>query len=158
MIFRGLIIAFLVLTISGCSVPSKAVKVYFYDKEGVLVPVERERPTIELPLIIAIDQLMAGPNDQESARGLGTLIPKGTRARKAEIEGNTAIIDLNSVVHDFTGNAVDAKRLIAQIVYTATSIQGVKQVIIKLQGSDQFTLGSEEYMIDHPLERDDVKN
>jgi len=147
----------LVIFLSGCSVPNKVVDIYFY-KNAELASVERERPTVELPLVIAIDQLMAGPNEQESARGFTTEIPQGTRARNVDIEGDTAIIDLNSRLHDFTGNVVDAKRLVAQIVHTATSVRGIKQVILKLQGSDQFTIGSENYLIDHPLTIDDVKN
>jgi spore germination protein GerM len=101
---------------------------------------------------------MAGPNDQEKARGLTTEVPQGTRARKVETEGSAAIIDMNSSLHNFTGNTADAKLLIAQFVYTATDINGVKQVILKLQGNDQFTIGSENYLIDHPLTRDDIKN
>lgn len=143
--------------LAGCSVPSKAVKIYFFDKDGNMIYVERERPTIEIPLVIAIDQLMAGPNDQESAKGITSEIPQGTRARNVDIEGDTAIIDMNSTLHNYTGNATDVKRLLAQIVFTATDVKGVKQVILKLQGSDQFTIGSENYLIDHPLTKDDVK-
>jgi len=158
MINKLALLSLALLFIAGCSVPSKGVNIYFYDKEGKLYSVVRERPTIEEPLVIAMDQLLAGPTEQESAKGLTTLIPQGTRARKVEIEGDTAIVDLNSVLHDFTGNAADARQLITQIVYTATSVKGVKQVMIKLQGSDQFTLGSENVLIDHPLSRDDVKS
>ena len=143
--------------IAGCSVPSKVVNIYFLDKDGKMVTVERERPTVELALVIAMDQLMAGPNDQESAKGIASLIPQGARARNVDVEGDTAIVDLNSVFHDFTGNAADAKLMIAQIVYTATDVKGIKQVILKLQGTDQFTIGSENYLIDHPLSRDDIK-
>jgi len=157
MIKRSLLLIFILMSIGGCSVPSKVVKIYFYNSEGNLIFVERERPTIELPIVIAIDQLMAGPNEQEKARGLTTEIPQGTRARKVEIEGNAAIIDINSALHNFTGNAADAKMLIAQLVYTATDIKGINQIILKLQGSDQFTIGSENYLIDHPLTQDDVK-
>ena len=145
------------ILLAGCSVPSKTVNIYFLDKEGKLVTVERERPTQELPLVMAIDQLMAGPNDQERTNGITTMLPQGTRARKVEREGKTAIVDMNSSLHSFTGNAADAKILIAQLVYTATSIKGIDEVILKLQGSDQFTIGSENYLIDHPLSRDDIK-
>jgi spore germination protein GerM len=144
--------------IGGCSVPSKVLRVYFYDSEGKMTFVERERPTVEQPLSIAIDQLMAGPNDQESAKGISSEIPQGMRARNVEIDGDTAIVDMNSVLHDFSGNAADAKKMVAQIVYTATDIKGIKQVMLKFQGSDQFTIGSENYLIDHPLTRDDIKN
>jgi spore germination protein GerM len=156
MIKRSLTL-FLLLAVMGCSVPNKTVIIYFYGNNK-LVAVQRERPTVERPTVIAIDQLMNGPNEQESAGGLITEIPQETRALSVNIDGDAAIIDLNSRLHDFTGNAVDAKRLVAQIVYTATSVKGVKQVILKLQGCDQFTIGSENYLIDHPLTKDDIKD
>jgi len=156
MIFRGLIIAFLVLTVAGCSVPSKVVKVYYFQDEK-LVSVDRELPTIESPVMVAIDQLLIGPNEQESAKGITTRIPDGTRSRKVDVEGDLAIVDLNSRFAEFEGTTAEAKAMVSQIVYTATNIRGIKKVLLKLTGSDQFTLG-QGYVIDHPLERGDVKN
>lgn len=156
MIFRGLIIAFLALTMAGCSVPSKGVKVYYFQDEK-LVSVDRELPTIENPVMIAIDQLLIGPNEQETAKYIITKIPAGTRSRKVDVDGDLAIVDLNSRFADFEGTTAEAKAITSQIVYTATSIRGIKKVLIKLAGSDQFTLG-QGYVIDHPLERSDVKN
>jgi spore germination protein GerM len=72
------------------------------------------------------------------------------------VEGHTAIIDFNSTLVEFEGGTEEAKAIVAQIVYTATSVRGIKQVIIKLQGSDQFVMGP-GYVIDHPLTRDDIK-
>ena len=157
MILRKLLILFIIVALSGCSVPSKAVKVYFFDEDSKIISVERELPTIENPVLIAIDQLMRGPSDQESSRGIFSKIPAGTRVRKVEVEGHTAIIDFNSTLASISGGNDEVNDVLAQIIYTATSVRGIKQAIIKLQGRDQFTLGREEYVIDHPLERSDVK-
>jgi spore germination protein GerM len=154
-----LTIAALILSIlCGCSVPSKGVNVYFF-QNAKLAPVERELPTNENPVTIAMDQLMRGPNEQEKAIGFVTVIPSGTRARNVAVEGDTAIIDFNDQLSNFKGGRENAERIVAQIVNTATSVRGVKKVIIELEGSDQFTLGGSEegYVIDHPLEKDDVK-
>lgn len=142
----------------GCSVPNKGVNVYFF-QNSKLSPVERELPTNENPVAIAMDQLMRGPNDQELAKGFVTVIPAGTRARNVAVEGDTAIIDLNDQVSNFFGGRENAERIVAQIVNTATSVRGVKKVILKLEGNDQFSLGGSEegFVIDHPLEKDDVK-
>lgn len=139
----------------GCSVPNKTVKIYFFDKDK-LASVERELPTNEEPVVVAIDQLLKGPNEQESANGLMTKITAGTRARNVEVEGHTAIIDLNSTLVEFEGGTQEANGIVAQIVYTATDVRGIKQVILKLQGSDQFLIGP-GLAIDHPLTREDVK-
>jgi spore germination protein GerM len=157
--FVKLTIAALALSIlCGCSVPSKGVYVYFF-QNAKLTPVERELPTNESPIAIAIDQLMRGPNDQEKANSFVTVIPEGTRARNVQVEGDTAIIDINSRLNNFKGGKENAERIVAQIVRTATSAKGVKKVILELSGNDQFTLGGSEegYVIDHPLEKDDVK-
>ncbi len=139
----------------GCSVPGKGVKVYFF-KEDKLVAVDREMPTLENPVLIAVDQLMKGPNDAETANGLTTAIPAGTRVRQMDVEGDVAIIDFNGSLGQVSG-ASEIQGMLAQIVYTATSVKGVKKVLLKLEGSDNFTLGGEGYIIDHPLERSDVK-
>ena len=157
MIFRKALILVLLLAVAGCAVPNKVVKIYFYNADK-LVFVERELPSNESPLVIAIDQLMKGPNEQEVASGIVTEIPVGTRARNVNTEGNMAIIDLNSRLLEYDGDNIGAKRILAQIVYTATSIPKIDQVILKIQGDDQFTFGKEGFVIDHPIEKGDVKN
>jgi len=144
------------LLICGCSVPSKTVKIYFLQKD-ILVAVEREVPTNENPVVIAIDQLLKGPSEQETADGLTSMIPSGTRSRNVDVEGHTAIIDLNSGLLEYEGGTSEAKAIVSQIIYTATSVKGISQVILKLQGSDQFLIGP-AYSIDHPLTRDDIKD
>lgn len=158
MTLRKLILLSLLIALTGCSVPNKIVKVYFYDKNNELVSVDRELPTIVSPVLIAMDQLFKGPNEQEAANGLTTTIPAGTRSRKVEVEDDLAIVDLNSAFAQVEGGTAEAKAAIAQIVYTATSVKGINKVLIKAVGDDQFTLGSQGYTVDHPLERRDVKD
>jgi len=154
-IIKPILLTVILLCLCGCSVPSRGIKVYFF-RASELVAVERELPTNENPVVIAIDQLLRGPSEQEAANGLTTKIPSGTRSRDIDVEGHTAIVDLNSTLVEFEGGSAEAKGIVAQIVYTATSVKGIKEVILKLQGSDQFVIGP-GYMIDHPLERNDVK-
>jgi len=151
-----IIFAILLAGLCGCSVPSKGIKVYYF-QAGKLVAVERELPTIENPVVVAIDQLLRGPNEQEAANGITTKIPAGTRSRNVDVEGHTAIIDLNSTLLEYQGGSSEAKGIVAQIVYTATSVRGIKEVILKLQGSDQFLIGP-GCAIDHPLTRDEIKD
>lgn len=154
--FLLLILFCFLFTCVGCEVPSKEVKVYLL-KGGRLATVSRTIPTIETPIMIAISELMNGPNVSEQMEGYSTEIPEGTRARDIDIEGKTAIIDFNSKLASHSGDNKEIKKMLAQIVYTATSIKGIKEVLFKIQGEDNFELGSERYVVDHPLERGDVK-
>lgn len=154
-IIKPILLLMLFFVLCGCSVPNKGVKVYFF-RADKLEAVDRDLPTNENPVVIAIDQLLKGPSEQESANGLATKIPSGTRSRNVDVEGHTAIVDLNSTLVEFEGGTAEARAIVAQIVYTATSVRGIKEVIIKLQGSDQFIIGP-GYVIDHPLSRDEVK-
>ena len=146
----------LLLAVAGCSVPNKQLQIFFF-KEDKLVSVSRDLPTNEAPIMVAIDQLLLGPTDSETAQGIMTEIPNGTRATKVEVMGDTVIIDFNSRLAEYGGGSAKVRGMMAQIVYTATNVRGIKKVILKLEGSDQFTLGSEGYEVDHPLERSDVK-
>jgi spore germination protein GerM len=154
-IIKPITLMILLIAFCGCSVPNRGVKIYFF-RADKLEAVERELPTNENPVVIAIDQLLRGPSEQETANGITTKIPPGTRSRNVDVEGHTAIIDLNSTLVEFEGGSAEAKAIVAQIVYTATGVRGIKEVILKLQGSDQFVIGP-GYMIDHPLNRDEVK-
>ena len=151
-----LIVIFVLLGCLGCNVPSKKVRIYFF-KDGNLATVDRVIPTIEDPLMIAITELMKGPTPQEKMEGYTTEIPAGARARRMEREGDVAIIDFNRNLAMYEGPEAGAKKIIAQIVYTATDIRKVKYAYMKLQSSDYFELGSDNYVIDHPLERSDAK-
>lgn len=154
-IIKPIILMILLIALCGCSVPNKSVKIYFF-RADKLEAVERELPTNENPVAIAIDQLLRGPSEQEAANGISTKIPSGTRSRNVAVEGRTAFVDLNSGLVEFEGGSDEAKAIVAQIVYTATGVRGIKEVILKLQGSDQFVIGP-GYVIDHPLTRDEVK-
>ena len=146
----------LLLVMAGCSVPSKQLSIFFF-KEDKLVAVARELPTVEDPVSVAIDQLLMGPSDTETSQGIMTEIPNGTRAIDVRVIGDTAMINFNGRLAEYGGGTSKVRGILAQIVYTATGVKGVKKVILKLEGNDQFTLGSEGFTVDHPLERDDVK-
>ncbi len=152
---KPVLLLMLFFVLCGCSVPNKGVKIYFF-RGDKLEAVDRELPTNENPVVIAMDQLLRGPSEQDAANGLVTKIPSGTRSRNVDVEGHTAIVDLNSTLVEFEGGTAEAKAIVAQIVYTATSVRGIKEVMLKLQGSDQFIIGP-GYVIDHPLSRDEVK-
>jgi len=155
-IFKGIVAVALLAAVCGCSVQGKGVDIYFFNKDGKMMPVNRDLPTLENPELIAMDQLLRGPNDAENLAGFSTAVPSGTRAIDVNVEGSVAIIDLNEGIAQLKGEAA-TKKALAQIIYTATGVKGVKKVLLKLEGSDNFGLNGNKVVIDHPLDRSDVK-
>ena len=67
----------------------------------------------------AVEQLLAGPTDDESQFVMGTAIPEETTLNGVEIEDGVATVDLSGEFDDGGGSAGMFMRL-AQIVFTLT--------------------------------------
>ena len=80
--------------------------------------------------------LFSGPNGAERADGMETAIPSGlafgSRPRMAD---RTLTVDVGEGLDEL--DAVDLQFAIAQIVTTATAIDGVDQVEIRVNGEDR---------------------
>jgi len=98
---------------------------------AVLQPVARTADTAtEL-----IRSLLSGPNDAEVAEQYRTAIPVGTALRSATLQFNTLRVDVTEPLLQLSGgDLVDA---LAQIVFTATELDGVRQVKVLVNGADQ---------------------
>lgn len=98
---------------------------------AVLQPVARTADTAtEL-----IRSLLSGPNDSEVAEQYRTAIPVGTALRSATLQFNTLRVDVTEPLLQLSGgDLVDA---LAQIVFTATELDGVRQVKVFVNGADQ---------------------
>jgi spore germination protein GerM len=103
------------------------------------------------PLEAALSALAAGPHRSGLAPGL----PAGTRVLEAGSAGGTARIDLSSrfaEAYPSGGSAAEIAAL-APLVFTATEVQGVRDVLLTVDGvtpdvPTQFDLSA-------PLARDD---
>jgi spore germination protein GerM len=103
------------------------------------------------PLEGALSALAAGPDRS----GLAPALPAGTRVLGVTSRGGTARIDLSSrfaEAYPSGGSAAEIAAL-APIVFTATEIEGVRDVLLTVGGATpdvptQFDLGA-------PLARDD---
>jgi hypothetical protein len=102
------------------SVESARVRVYFL-RDGQVWPVAREVGDV-LVDDVALDQLLAGPNDDEMQLGLETALPKGLEAN-VTVEDGVATVELESAT-ELTREAL------AQIVYTETALPLVESVAI----------------------------
>jgi spore germination protein GerM len=112
---------------TAASRASEKVRIYFF-KEGKLAAVERPASPELSPLRQAIFDLLSGPNEREKAAGYSSLIPKQVGVISILYEKDMATIDLS-------GAPVKDQGGVAQIVYTATEIPGVKKVKLGLAQS-----------------------
>ncbi len=135
----------------------RKVSLYFVqiDDEGKILIREAKRaiPTSDSPLTDALNALVAGPSADDIAKGLVSVMPKGSRLLSVVIRGSTAYVDFNEA---FMFNTIGIDGYIGQlkqVVWTATSFPTVKDVQIIIEGKKIDYLGSEGVFIGLPLSR-----
>lgn len=133
---------------------SKCLPVYFYDKTAeYFVPIHMplgdntENPDIKATRII--DKLISGP---PSTSGLQSVMPAGTKLNSVRIEGDLAIVDLNSAVESYGGGSSWEKGIVESLLLSITELPGIKRVQILIDGKTKEYL-PEGTPIDKPLER-----
>jgi germination protein M len=145
------------VTVEPTATPAPVtVRVYFALNEK-MEPVLRELPAgTQTTLKGALVALIDGPDANESADGLVTMVPVGTVLRSVKISGKTATIDLTSEFESGGGTLTMTTRL-AQMVYTATQFPTVKNVKFKIDGKAVSVFGGEGIMIGTPQTRADYE-
>lgn len=92
------------------------------------------RDVDETPIAL-LRALLAGPNDDELDAQFRTAIPTDVEVRSALVRGGTLIVDMSPGLLQLAGDGlIDA---IAQVVFTASELSGVRAVKILIDGSDQ---------------------
>lgn len=107
-----------------------AVSMYLVRDEA-LTPVTRDLPSPPTPEII-FDSLLGEVTEPERRANLRTAIPPGTRMVGLEIDEDVLRIDLNRAFAAVGGE--EEILAVAQIVLTATAIDGVDLVAFQLEG------------------------
>ncbi|MUL35191.1 GerMN domain-containing protein [Gloeocapsopsis dulcis] len=100
----------------------------------------------------AFEQLLAGPTNNS----VSSTIPQGTKLRSVRVQNDGVHVDLSSEFTSGGGSASMTGRL-AQVVYTATTIEPNAQVWIDVEGQKLEYLGGEGIMLNQPLTRQSVK-
>jgi spore germination protein GerM len=96
-----------------------------------------------------LESLFAGPNADERDAQLDTAIPADVELLDARPVGQVLTVDLNDVFDDLTPDGL--RLAVAQIVSTATDIDGVQSVQLRVEGQPRvWPLGSGE-LTDRPL-------
>jgi spore germination protein GerM len=111
-----------------------ATAIYLVTPEDVLVATGRETPTgsTEEQLDALLDELASGPTKQERADELSTALPPEVELDVVDVSGATVTIDISGPVEAPSGS--ESRRAVGQIVLTATSLPGVRAVLLTRQG------------------------
>ena len=115
------------------------------DEQPQLRSVRRQDASSD-PLVL-MRSLLAGPNQDEA--GLSTVIPDELRFSDARTVGDRLTIDMNDALNELSD--VGLRLALAQIVATATEIDDVRQVRLRVDGQNRsWPTGSGE-VTDQPL-------
>ena len=96
------------------------------------MPVARDVDETPNAVLVA---LLAGPNTVELSAQLRTSIPAGTEVLSSTLRGGVLRVDVSSDLLQLSGEVLVGA--IAQIVFTAAEVDGVRSVKILVDGEDQ---------------------
>lgn len=149
LVFAALII------ISGQNTSNKTAKIYFFKNTGPVIA-SRDIPDKANTLYSITGELLRGPTKEEKKSGIFTRIPAKTKINDIYIKDGTVIADFTKELNVPGGGTDRVKDMLYQIVYTYTGMPGIKNIQIMINGKMQIALGSEGFVIEKPLSRDDV--
>ncbi|MDE3206224.1 MAG: GerMN domain-containing protein [Acidobacteriota bacterium] len=109
---------------------SSRLTIYLIGPDGLLVA--RLRPDPSTTVATAVQDLLAGPTDTETADGLTSALPSGTRLEHARVTGSTAVLDFNESLASSSGK--EQLLAFAQIVLTAVAVKGITHIEISVAG------------------------
>ena len=142
-------------TTASTATPSSTTTLSLYFLRGEELGVaERRVPSTTKPATAATEALLAGPTADETAAGLTSAVPRGTRLLGLSIDGTTARVDL-SAQFAAGGGSLSMQARVAQIVYTLTQFKTVQSVTFLLEGSALDALGGEGLMLGASQRRSD---
>ena len=97
----------------------------------------------------AFNDLLSGPEGDAS---VNSTIPKGTKLRSVKIQQDGIHVDLSQEFTTGGGSAAMTGR-VAQVIYTATTLQPNARVWIDVEGKPLDVLGGEGLELEQPMTR-----
>ena len=135
----------------GTTVAGETTDVTLYLTKGErLEPVTRAVPKVTRIGGETVKALLAGPTPQESAAGLGTAIPAGTRFIDLNIADGVARVDLSREFESGGGTLSLTMRL-AQVACTLDRFDTVDGVRFLLDGTLVDVFSGDGIVVDHPV-------
>ncbi len=133
---------------------TKSVQIYWLKSAGnkiELVPTSIKVQGSDKPATLlegAFTQLLAGPTDKQ----VTSTIPTQTKLRGVEVREDGVHVDLSK---EFTtgGGSTSMSGRLAQVLYTATSLNPDAKVWINVEGQKLDVLGGEGIVVDQPMTR-----
>jgi lipoprotein-anchoring transpeptidase ErfK/SrfK len=116
--------------------------------------VNRTLPDSGPKLGAALRLLVKGPTASEINRNLGTAIPEGSRVIKTQFDENTGLARIRfnakfAETNEQIKSEADVRRVYfaraGQVVFTATSLAGVKSVRLSVPGKPSYTLDRADF-------------
>lgn len=97
----------------------------------------------------AFQKMLTGSDNPE----LTSTVPQGTKLRSVQVKENGVHVDLSQEFTDGGGSTAMTGRL-AQIIYTATTLNPDAPVWISVEGAPLDVLGGEGLIVDQPMTRE----
>jgi spore germination protein GerM len=140
-------------TTPPATVQSTTAKIYLLKDTGrnlelVPTPIEVNAEQPNAVLVAAFDNLLTKTGDATTSNN----IPAGTKLRSLKIQDDGIHVDLSNEFTTGGGSASMSGRL-AQVIYTATTLQPEAKVWIDVEGKPLEVLGGEGLEIDRPMTR-----
>jgi hypothetical protein len=133
--------------------------IYLVDSQQHLVgvPVDVRRQPLQPLVQSLLDRLAVGPSEPERARGLLTDLGPGASLTLQAVKDGTAIIELRTPTQD--PSPVQLPVAVGQVVLTATSVEGVDQVLFVLGNGSPMSVPAppEGDLSSQPLRREDYQ-
>jgi hypothetical protein len=138
-------------------VQQRTVQVYWLKDDGqktTLVPASVSVESGDRPeeiLKATFEALLLGPSDNT----VGSTIPRDTTLRSVKVEDDGVHVDLSNSFTQGGGSTSMTGRL-AQVVYTATTLDPNAKVWITIEGKPLEVLGGEGILVNQPTSRADI--
>jgi germination protein M len=136
---------------SGDGSPASRVryKLWFVRGEGITTVDRSHAPTQRIGTA-ALQDLLAGPTEEERVRGLSTSIPEGTRLLGLVVSNGIATVDLSSE-YESGGGTLSMTARLAQVTCTLDRFSTVDGVRFELDGEPVDVFSGEGIILDHPV-------
>lgn len=132
----SLILSCLILVLSGCTDKNETkIDVNFYYADSEKTAVNYEEITVkytnrEDPVLKVMERLLQGPKSSK----LYNIIPEGTSINEVVTNNNLVVVDFSKEF--ITGNDIENILIRASVVNTLTSIDGIDNVLILVNGDN----------------------